>query len=326
MLFSMGVTFYSQRLLNPFRGVMNIIELDQADAVTTDGVEWILYVHDETDCWEHQENQDAHIVTPDIRYGSWSARQGLKKFPLLSSMNIPYIKRAGRQLMQAVRELHARLPFPPADKYELWLLDKDNGLPLALLDSVCEESRIYQDYPRRDWLCGQRCQQQFRGTPQAPHRKQRNPGRLLARRVNRQAGEPRRLQWFWRNDDGKGFALQGLNLDESLLNRQLERDAFPPLLLATGWPSSGGIDLVYDFLAWQAPWLLLLPDLDDELRLQLEHEARSQATLTASLCHLYPRIIDHYLLNAIRIEAQLRGKEENREETEEETLQIFVNE
>lgn len=31
---------YSQRTLNPFRGVMNIIELDNADAVTTDCITW----------------------------------------------------------------------------------------------------------------------------------------------------------------------------------------------------------------------------------------------------------------------------------------------
>jgi len=49
--------------------------------------------------------------------------------------------------------------------------------------------------------------------------------------------------------------------------------------------------------------------------------------LTASLYHLYPRVIDPYILNAIRIEAQLRGDKEDKKENEEEpTLQIFVNE
>ena len=320
----MSVIFYSQRLLNPFRGIMSIIELDQADAVSTDGIQWMLYVHDEANCWEHQKNLQAQVITPDIHYGSWSKAQGLKKSPRLSNMNHSYIEHAGAQLLKAVESLHTTLPFPEKDNYELWLLDKDNAMPLALVDSVCEEEQLYQDYETH-WICGQRCQQSFRGTPDVPHRKQRNPARLLAQRVNRQAGELHRLQWFWRNEDGKGFALHGLNLEEALLNRHLQKQDFPELLLSSSWLSSGSIDLVYDFFAWQSPWLLLLQNLSDKTRLQLEHEARTRATLTASLYHLYPKIIDPYILNAIRIEAQLRGSEEDKNE-EEPTLQIFVNE
>lgn len=41
-------TCYAQRLLNPFRGVMKIIEHQGAEAVTTDGVQWDIYVRDTT--------------------------------------------------------------------------------------------------------------------------------------------------------------------------------------------------------------------------------------------------------------------------------------
>ena len=36
----MPVTCYSQRILNPFRGVMNIISTGGGDAVTIDGINW----------------------------------------------------------------------------------------------------------------------------------------------------------------------------------------------------------------------------------------------------------------------------------------------
>jgi hypothetical protein len=37
---------YSQRLLNPFRGIMNVVEMPDADAVTIDASHWDLYVGD----------------------------------------------------------------------------------------------------------------------------------------------------------------------------------------------------------------------------------------------------------------------------------------
>lgn len=68
---------YAQRLLNPFRGVMNIIEYQGAEAVTIDGIHWDIYVRD-TELVEDLENA-SRIQTSDIRYGSWSEQEGLKR-------------------------------------------------------------------------------------------------------------------------------------------------------------------------------------------------------------------------------------------------------
>ena len=40
----MSVECFAQRLLNPFRGAMHTIKYGGAEAVTTDGVEWDIYV------------------------------------------------------------------------------------------------------------------------------------------------------------------------------------------------------------------------------------------------------------------------------------------
>jgi hypothetical protein len=39
---------YSQRMLNPYRGIMNVLDMGTADAVTTDGITWTLYLQDES--------------------------------------------------------------------------------------------------------------------------------------------------------------------------------------------------------------------------------------------------------------------------------------
>ena len=81
----MNVSCYSQRILNPFRGVMNIITTGQADAVTIDGVNWDLYIHDTFHDHEDEPEEFARIDMPDLRYGVWSLKKGLRRAPALPS-------------------------------------------------------------------------------------------------------------------------------------------------------------------------------------------------------------------------------------------------
>ena len=41
------VRCYSQRLVNPFRGILSVVETEDADAVSSDGLHWSLYIHGE---------------------------------------------------------------------------------------------------------------------------------------------------------------------------------------------------------------------------------------------------------------------------------------
>jgi heat shock protein HspQ len=59
----MTPTCYAQHLLNPFRGVMNIIEHEGAEAVTTDGLHRDIYVRDTTLV---EDLADSHMVRPAI--------------------------------------------------------------------------------------------------------------------------------------------------------------------------------------------------------------------------------------------------------------------
>ncbi|MFN2309497.1 MAG: hypothetical protein ABR553_07145 [Gammaproteobacteria bacterium] len=40
---------YSQRLVNPFRGILSVVETEAADAVSSDGLHWALYIHGEVE-------------------------------------------------------------------------------------------------------------------------------------------------------------------------------------------------------------------------------------------------------------------------------------
>jgi hypothetical protein len=74
---------YSQRLLNPFRGIVSYLGYQSADAVTADGRHWDIYVSNEALLDGLDPGRRPQIS--DIRYGSWSARRGLKRGPIFPS-------------------------------------------------------------------------------------------------------------------------------------------------------------------------------------------------------------------------------------------------
>lgn len=79
----MNIVCYTERILNPFRGVMNVIALDDAEAVTTDGVNWSLYVRDYFDTADDDPEEFAQIDNPNIRFGIWYEASGLVRAPVL---------------------------------------------------------------------------------------------------------------------------------------------------------------------------------------------------------------------------------------------------
>ena len=68
---------YSQRLLQPFRGLAQIVEIDGADAVSRDGLHWELYIQGGVDREQDDRGEWIEIPLSDVKYGSWSARVGM---------------------------------------------------------------------------------------------------------------------------------------------------------------------------------------------------------------------------------------------------------
>lgn len=293
-----GVECYAQRLLNPYRGVVHVLRYQSAEAVTTDGIHWDIYVAND----ELLKGLPRHkkIQTSDIRYGNWSREQGLKRGSLYPSEDFKRMEAQGALAFEALLKLHERLPFPLRDHLELWLLDPV-GLPLVLLTSVPNESEMEQN-PMLHWRAGHVAQEHFTSSVESePH----CAADMLTCYIAEQAGTPPVVQWFERQPDGSGIGLTGHNLPVSYQGRDLAREAFPPTLISAGLGDHSQRHLVEDYMVWQAPCLLMLP-LERATRGDLEILARQQPFAVLKYNRLYPEVINEAQINAARVEAALR--------------------
>lgn len=294
----MQIECYAQRLLNPFRGVVHVVRYQSAEAVTTDGIEWDIYVANDA-LLDGLGRAGKRALISDIRYGRWSAEKGLKRGPLYPSDDFRRLEEMGAVVYEHLVQAHRDVPFSFRDLFELWLLDRDDR-PLALLHSVRNDSET-DTRPPLDWRAGIAAQERFRSAAIADLHE--SAGAYLTRHVNSLASGV--AQWFRRSDDGAGLGLHTLQGGDPLRGRVLDADAFPPLFIATAGMDAAHARLVHDYHAWQAPWLLLLPHLDPAARSTLEACACRQAELVEKHCRLYPAVIDRPALQAARVEAAL---------------------
>jgi hypothetical protein len=315
---------YAQRLLNPFRGVMNIIEYQGAEAVTTDGINWDIYVRD-NELVEDMANS-SRVQTSDIRYGSWSRNNGLKRGAIYPSDDFKVLEHRGAIVYEHLLKHHQEVPFPLEDNIELWLLDRD-GKPLGLIDSVTREEEVYLD-GHIDWRAGLECRGHFRPSvmPELLDSGDAgtSAGAYLTGYINARAGEPAQAQWVHRNPDGTGTGLAGINLAGQLRHRALEAGDFPTYFLSEDDTGPLHRQLIRDFLAWQAPCLLLLQDLSVETRRRFERLARSRTLAVEKHFRLYPEVVDSEALTAARVEAALRRNQQQEKEQDETMATYYI--
>lgn len=294
----MQIECFAQRLLNPFRGAVHTIRFQSAEAVTTDGIEWDIYVANDA-LLDGLGRAGKRALISDIRYGHWSVEKGLKRGPLYPSDDFRRLEEMGAVVYEHLLKVHRDVPFKFRDAFELWLLGHDDQ-PLALLHSVRADSET-DTRPPLDWRAGMAAQERFRSVAIAGLSEP--AAEYLTRHVNSLASGV--AQWFLRADDGAGLGLHTLKGGDELRGRVLDADAFPPLFIATAGMDAAHTRLVRDYHAWQAPWLLLLPQLDPATRSALEACACQQAELVEKHCRLYPAIIDRPALQAARVQAAL---------------------
>lgn len=310
----MTIECYSQRLLNPFRGVMNVIRYRSAEAVTTDGVHWEIYVSND----ELRADLDPHIhvQTSDIRYGHWSAQVGLKRGPIYPSADFKRMEEMGAVVYEALLQYQAQVPFPLRDRYELWLLDCDE-LPLCLIHSAVFVEDIDHDLPLV-WRAGHLCAESFRPTLAQPEQ----AAQRLMHNINILTGTPAIARWFYREEDGTAVTLDVTDTasDEG---KRYAPEHFPDFFLRKHYADPALTELVEAFLQWQAPWLLLLQHLPTEVRYELEQYARQQAVVVEQHFRLYPTIVDQSFLRAARVEAMLRKAHGPREDKAERTMSTW---
>lgn len=260
---------YSQRLLPPYSGQVQIAESDQARAVSMD-----------RDVWEIHYRRDE---TSFVR-ATWFKHASLAEIVASGRLE-------GEVLDERILELAhflatATLPFPAADGFEYWLLDARDESPLALIFSCTEGAHMARFPAHTEWTALPSAAMKIALTPEELAREETPVNHRLERLVAERAGNKPRARWFHR--------------------RPSEPDSFPPLMVREDWADARHADLCQRYLHRQASRLLMLHGLAHEDRSRLELAARDQALEVLRFHSLYPGVADAAVMRSILVEAQMR--------------------
>jgi hypothetical protein len=284
------VRAYAIRRVNPFLGVLQIIETDGGRAISANGVVWDIevFAKQKSGNWDSLNRNSYGRAC--YRYGLWSLEDGLVRRPLAPHLESDPLTREFERLIATVRERISDLPFDLQDTHELWLFDSQREKPLALLASATVDKKPPSPEPRYWAACigadGVPSQRRFPGT------------RDLEAQVKQRAGFNINKRWYTRQNDGTAVPDNGA--------APVKAEDFPAYLLAEDWPDPDQFRLAAQFIDWTAPALLTLQHLKKEQRLRLEQNLNVQAISVEHHWHLYPKIIDEKAVNAARVQCRLQ--------------------
>ena len=295
--------WFSLRLLSPYRGAAQVVSAGDARAISRDGESWEIQVNAErpADLWASHAVPASRFL---FRFGRWHRRIGLDRVPVNPILDNSRIIPAAERLLGKLEKVEKHVPFPHRDHLELWLLDTENSLPLALLASSISTAGFDRYHDRTNWIP---VTDDWSAKPLAAPL--RDYAALVARRVAAQAGPSPRPRWFRRARNRGGCSLDPDG--HPLAGGELPPDAFPELLCRTIQVRPGIKEPEAEaYLAAMAPRLLMLPYLSDPERSRLEHLARRRAMEVAAGWRVYPKVIHRDLLEQALVEARLRGANE----------------
>jgi hypothetical protein len=277
---------YAVRRLNPFRGITRVVEVTDARAASTDGVNWELQVLTERPVGWGSLNL-GRTETLYYRYGVWSEEEGVARYPVHPALERLRLHRSAERLVEALSAAPADRCDETTDRFECWQLDAADRRPLALLAAVTTAESIPAHVASR-WHAAPGDAESLAGFG-------RERAEALERMVARRAGQ---ISWFERKSDGSGQKV-GANGTASL-----PADAFPELTITQTWPEPDAAAAVAEYIGWLAPRLLMLP-LVEATRARLERVAATQPDEVAHFFHLYPAVRDSVLMNSLRVQARL---------------------
>ncbi len=228
---------YSQRLLTPYYGQVQIAESARASALTVDGQTWeIQFIH---------LGNGGPIHTNS---GTQSTSLRYRRAVSISDSEIRQKKvgsmlETGQTVDERILELteflaDITLPFPAADHFEYWLLDSKDQSPLALIFS-CRESEQMNAYPSRpEWTALPAAVMPIEMTEDEKSYSSAPVNYRLERLVAERAGYNPKAKWFTR--------------------RLNEEQSFPTFMLREDWQEEESADLCQRYLKRQSPRLLML--------------------------------------------------------------------
>lgn len=280
---------YAIRRVNPFLGVLQVIETEGGRAISSNGVVWEIELRTErSGMWGSLNKHTKEAVY--YRFGLWSADEGLVNRPLAPHLDRDPLTIQCNILIGCIEERLQYIPFKLIDSRELWLFDKEERQPLVLLASLKSGDKPPSPEPKYWKSClganGVASQYRF---PDASY---------LEKLVERTASTNICKYWVNREHDGSG-----------ILERNGERikvSELPSFLISENWPNEEDISLVSNYIAWIAPSLLSLQHLSKSERDRLESHLNVQAISVEHHWHLYPNTVDDKKLTAARVQCRLQ--------------------
>lgn len=294
---------FAVRQVNPYAGLLQVVEAVDARAYSANGRVWQIQVIAERP--EHTWRSIGQLapIRQFFSFGLWDPEGGLHQVPANPMLDIGAMSTAADRLTNRLGHLSDALPFPLVDHIECWASDPE-GMPVALL-ATAEEPSMIRDRHIEGWWATGKTDQRFlspsllaAGIPADDVSGPRRHAAWLEGEVNRLG---RRKIWYDRSEPGRARQLNTDGLAEADVSI-----VFPPLGLKTDWPDALTERLASDYIDWQAPQLLMLPHLSDELRHRLEQAACRRAVELSTVYPLLPRIVDRTAVEAARVEAELR--------------------
>lgn len=273
---------YARRLLSPFVGLVQVAEAGKARALSLDGRNWAIQYSLAGDMRARGRRP---IADPNLNYSLVASIEGgnLKRQAVHPFLEPDAVRAAINTLFATVTS--ARLPFAAADRHEYWLLDQADERPLALLHSCVDEADMARMPRRPVWLAMPAAQLEVPAPEAAQDAYVPPVNYRLQRLVEARAGARPRAAWF---------------------ERTAAADGFPPCLLREDWADRQQQRLCDLYLRRLAPRLLMLHGLSRSLRHRLERAAREHPFDVERFYPLYPEVVEQGLLDAARVEAQLR--------------------
>jgi len=278
--------YYGVRRLGPYLGVIQVIDVGDACAYSTNGHTWRIRQQTASGRFRWGVTQVSTDTLSDVRLVN------------------------ADKLVDALKN-QPPVPFPIRDRFELWLLHHETRQPLALLRTrykAVDMEPVTDPHWRpflmtetefvSPTLAADEDAQPRKGWP-IPHRDQ------LESQVNIVSRPLPAAQWFERHRDGSGTGCSGLRLNADESGRTLAADAFPELLIDETWDNELQQGLVADYHDWYAASLLAHQNLSAATRQRLERAAcdRPQALLAAY--PLIPEIIGQEAIDVALVSAKL---------------------
>lgn len=279
------VRAYSQRLLPPYAGFVQIAESDRARAQSLDGTSWeIQYLNASDAAGSGRGRQQGYGLDRSYFRVAHVQDNQVRPYVLPACLKADDVSACVEELSDFL--LNAQVPFPAADIFEYWVLDSADESPLALIFSCCEELQMANYPAHTEWTALPHSKMKIENTAEEHAREEPPVNHRFQRLVARRAGVSPRGAWFKRHGD--------------------ESAGFPPLLVREDWGDETEHQLCQRYLCRKAPRLLMLHGLSRSDRERMEIAAKAHASEVDQFFPLYPEVNDTGRMSAIRVEARLR--------------------